>query len=78
MWLILPIAGSLHAVTIPTLAGVLSIAASSGQIVREGHNLCMHPLRTLKHHGRQLKDAAKGKPAPAPNPNPVAVPQDKH
>jgi hypothetical protein len=54
-------ASALQAVTIPTIAGVLSIAASSGQIVRETHDLIRHPLKTLKHHGKQLKEAAKGK-----------------
>lgn len=78
-WLFLLIAGSLQAVTIPTLAGVLSIAASATQIVKEGHNLFTHPLRTLKHHGAQLKDAAKGNAAPVPTPVAVpAQPQEKH
>ena len=54
-------ASALQAVTIPTIAGVLSIAASSGQIVRETHDLIRHPLKTLKHHGKQLKEAAKSK-----------------
>jgi hypothetical protein len=52
---------TLLAVTIPTISGVLSIAASSGQIVRETHDLIRHPLKTLRRHGKQLKDAAKGK-----------------
>lgn len=71
---------SAQAVSIPTIAGIASIAASSGQIVREGHDLFTHPWRTLRKHGTQIKDAAKGKPAPPPNP--ITVPpqekQEKH
>jgi hypothetical protein len=61
-----------QAVTIPTIAGIASIAASSTQIVKEGHNLFAHPWRTLKKHGADLKKAAvKGQNPP---PAPVAVP----
>lgn len=52
---------SLQAVTIPTLAGIFSIAASSGTIVKEGHDFLTHPIKTLKRHGKQIKEAAKGK-----------------
>ena len=68
---LLILAAGLRAVTIPTLAGVLSIAASSGQIIREGRQAFTHPIKLLKHHGAQIKDAAKGKPTPPPAPVPV-------
>lgn len=48
-------------VTIPTLAGALSIVASSGQIVRETHDLTTHFKRTMKKYIADLKKAAKGK-----------------
>lgn len=64
---------SARAVTIPTLAGVLSMAASSGQIVREGHDLFKHPWKTLKHHGTQIKEAAQGKRGTIPPPNPYPI-----
>ena len=50
-----------YAIDIPTLAGLFSIAASSGTIIKEGHDLIKHPVKTLKLHGKQIKDAAKGK-----------------
>lgn len=71
--LVLLVAPASHAaVTIPTIAGIASIAASSGTIIREGHDLFKHPWKTLRKHGSQIKAAAKGKPEPPPNP--VAVP----
>lgn len=78
---------SLQAGGIPTIAGVLSIASSSGSIIKEGHDLTTHfkvvgpfgPTThfkvTMKKHGADLKRAFKGKP-PEP-PNPVAVPEKK-
>lgn len=57
------LAASASAAGIPTIAGALSIAASSTTIVKETHNLVRHPIRTLKGHGKALKAAAKGKDA---------------
>ena len=75
LFILLLVAVSARAVTIPTLAGIVSIAASSEQIVREGHNLFVHPIRTLRRHAKDIKAAAKGeavKPAPvAPAPRGV-------
>jgi hypothetical protein len=53
---------SVQAITIPTIAGIASLAASSGQIVREGHDLCTHFKATMKKHGRDLRRAVQGKP----------------
>jgi hypothetical protein len=50
-----------RAAGVATIAGIFSIAASSGTIIRESHDLIRHPLKTLKHHGKQIKEAAKGK-----------------
>lgn len=73
---VLFVVSSAQAVSIPTLAGITSIAASSGQIVKETHDLFMHPWRTLKKHGSDLKKAAvKGQVTPPPDP--VTVPQEK-
>lgn len=55
-------AGILQATSIPTIAGALSIAASSGTIIREGHDLLTHFKRTMKKHGTDLKLAFKGNP----------------
>lgn len=59
----LVLSATMSAASIPTIAGALSIAASSTTIVRETHNLIRHPIRTLKGHGKALKAAAKGKDA---------------
>jgi hypothetical protein len=64
---------SVQAITIPTIAGIASLAASSGQIVREGHDLCTHFKATMKKHGRDLRRAVQGKPAAAPVPVPVQM-----
>ena len=73
--LVLFVAVSLQAAGIPTIAGALSIASSSGSIIKEGHDLATHFKVTMKKHGTDLKRAFKGKP-PEP-PNPVAVPEKK-
>lgn len=59
--LIVALVSPSFAVSIPTLAGIFSIAASSGQIIREGHDMIKHPVKTTKHHVQQIKDAVKGK-----------------
>jgi len=64
--------GVAPAVTIPTIAGALSIASSSGAIVREGHDLLTHFKLTMKKHGSDLKKALKGTPqSPDPPPTPI-------
>lgn len=50
-----------QAVTIPTIAGALSIASSSGTIIREAHDLTTHFKQTMRKHGADLKKALKGK-----------------
>jgi hypothetical protein len=68
MILLLCMCGSSQAVGIPIIAGALSIASSSGSIVKEGHDLVMHFKPTMRKHGRDLKAALKGKSAPRPSP----------
>lgn len=58
---ILLLSATSQAASIPTIAGVLSIASSSGSIVRETHDLATHFKRTMKRHGADLKRAVKGK-----------------
>ena len=65
---------------ITTIASITTVAANSGAIVRETHDLVKHPWGTIKHHGAQLKAAAKGKkhpPEPPPVPFEVATPKGK-
>lgn len=73
--IILLLTATLQASGIPTIAGAMSIAASSGTIIREGHDLITHFKTTMRKHGTDLKKAFQGKPAAPPNPVNVPVAQ---
>lgn len=49
------------AISVPTLAGILSMTSSAGAIVKETHDVFRHPKLTLKKHVADIKAAAKGK-----------------
>ena len=49
------------AINVTSVAAIFSIAANSGQIVKEGKGLSTHPIKTLKDHWKKLKEAAKEK-----------------
>lgn len=59
--LLLIFASYAQAVTIPTIAGITTIASNSGSIIRETHDLATHFKRTMRKHGADLKKALKGK-----------------
>jgi hypothetical protein len=52
--------------SIADYAGIASITASSGTIIKQGHDLITKPGKTVKGYGKGLANAVKGKPAPPP------------
>lgn len=72
--LFLLLVSSAQAVDIKVISAAASLAASSGQIVKETHDLFTHPWKTLKKHGSDLKKAAVKGQVATPPPNPVTVP----
>lgn len=57
--LILPV--NVQAVSITTIASITTVAANTGAIVKEAHDVFRHPVITFRKHVKQVKDAAKGK-----------------
>ena len=57
---VLLLSSSASAIGITTIASITTIAVNSGSIIKEAR-LWRHPVRAIKKHGKQIKDAVREK-----------------